>query len=483
MKRRIYSRLAMILLLAIAVAALAPATAFATNLSPIQALGKDLFFDTNLSTPAGTACAACHVSQVGWTGPDAMTNLGGAVYEGAVTGRFGNRKPPSIAYGGNSPVLHLDTTNGWTGGMFWDGRATGLTLGDPLAEQAIGPFLNPLEQNNATAGVVVNKVKQSSYANLFKSVWGSDAFSDVNAAYNNIGRSIAAYERSNEVSPYSSRYDEYVKSGHGLTSEELQGLELFNGKAKCVQCHSGKDFTDFTYDNLGVPKNPMNPFYSELVFNSLGTSWVDQGLGGYLKTAGYDASVYEPALGMFKVPTLRNVGKQSGVNFPKAYGHNGYFKSLEEIVHFYNTRDTMPWPAPEYAATVNQTQVGNLGLTPAEEKSIVAFLKTLSDEKIATKLTITSNKTTVYRGQTITFSGTIAPNTGNGSLVRVYIRRSGSSTWTLASVRSTFSSGHWSYSYNISAGHARGTYYAQVRYAESYRYLASVSASRAFVIK
>ena len=152
----------MILLLAIAVAALVPAAAFAASLSPIEALGKNLFFDKNLSTPAGMACAACHASQVGWTGPDAIINLGGAVYEGAVPGRFGNRKPPSSAYGGNSPILSLDaTTNAWTGGMFWDGRATGLTLGDPLAEQAIGPFLNPLEQNNATAGVVVNKVEQS----------------------------------------------------------------------------------------------------------------------------------------------------------------------------------------------------------------------------------------------------------------------------------------------------------------------------------
>src|SRR5450756_2763159 len=112
MKRRIYSRLAMILLLAIAVAALVPATAFATGLSPVEALGKNLFFDKNLSTPAGMACAECHASQVGWTGPDAMTNLGGAAYEGAVTGRFGNRKPPSSAYGGNSPVLHLDAVNG-----------------------------------------------------------------------------------------------------------------------------------------------------------------------------------------------------------------------------------------------------------------------------------------------------------------------------------------------------------------------------------
>jgi cytochrome c peroxidase len=93
-------------------------------------LGKQLFFDTHLSEPAGQACVACHASQVGWTGPDAMTNLGGAAYEGAVTGRFGNRKPPSSAYGGNSPVLHLDAVNGWTGGMTWDGHAPGLTRGD-----------------------------------------------------------------------------------------------------------------------------------------------------------------------------------------------------------------------------------------------------------------------------------------------------------------------------------------------------------------
>ena len=126
----------------------------------------------------------------------------------------------------------------------------------------------------------------------------------------------------------------------------------------------------------------MNPFYSELAFNPLGASWVDLGLGGYLKSAGYDASVYEPELGKFKVPTLRNVDTRPNAGFVKAYGHNGYFKSLEDIVHFYNTRD-LPgagWPAPEYAANMT-SEVGNLGLTPAEEQAIVVFLKTLSDTK------------------------------------------------------------------------------------------------------
>jgi cytochrome c peroxidase len=360
------------------------------NFTDKQWLGKQLFFDTNLSEPAGLACAGCHASQVGWTGPDATIDLNGAVYEGAVKGRFGNRKPPSIAYGGDSPNLHLDATNGWTGGMFWDGRATGLTLGDPLAEQAIGPFLNPLEQNNASAGVVVDKVKQSKYANLFMDVWGFHAFDDTEKAYQMIGRSIAEYERSEEVNPFNSRFDTYFGTGNGLTAQETLGLTLFNGKAKCANCHtstanpvSGKVlFTDFTYINIGVPKNPNNPFYSELEFNPLGASWVDMGLGGYLKSAGFVASVYEPELGKFKVPTLRNVDKRPNTSFVKAYGHNGYFKSLGDIVHFYNTRDVSGagWPAPEYTANMT-SEVGNLGLTPTEEEAIVAFLKTLTDTK------------------------------------------------------------------------------------------------------
>ena len=113
------------------------------NLTDQERLGKHLFFDTNLSDPPGLSCAGCHAPEVGWTGPDQTINEAGAVYEGAVPGRFGNRKPPSAAYAGNSPILPHQAP--WVGGMFWDGRATGWTLGDPLAEQAQGPFLNPLE--------------------------------------------------------------------------------------------------------------------------------------------------------------------------------------------------------------------------------------------------------------------------------------------------------------------------------------------------
>ena len=345
------------------------------TLTPNEELGKKLFFDTNLSTPPGLACAGCHGPEVGYTGPDAAINAAGAVYEGAVAGRFGNRKPPSAAYAGDSPILHFDGTK-WVGGMFWDGRATGWTLGDPLAEQAQGPFLNPLEQNNASAQVVIDKVLASNYKHLFLQVC-----TDSNKYYECIGRAIAAYERSAEVSQFTSKYDYWLKGQAKLTVQEARGLALFSGKAKCANCHVPPNFTDFTYDNLGVPRNPLNPFYTEPIYNSHGYNWVDTGLGGFLKTAGYSEIVYMAEWGKHKVPTLRNVDLRPTRKFVKAYSHNGYFKSLEEIVHFYNTRDVLGagWLPPEVGDNMNTAEMGNLGLNHGEELAIVAFLETLSD--------------------------------------------------------------------------------------------------------
>jgi len=255
-----------------------------------ERLGKLLFFDTSLSDPAGQSCAVCHAPPVGWTGPDEAINAAGAVYEGAVPGRFGNRKPPASAYAGDSPILYYDGTM-WVGGMFWDGRATGWTLGDPLAEQALGPFLNPLEQNNASAQVVIDKVLASSYKDLFLQVCTDP---DTAKRYECIGRSIAAYERSAEVSQFTSKYDCWLKGQARLTGQEQLGLKLFNGKTKCANCHVPPLFTDFTYDNLGVPRNPLNPFYNEPAWNPDGEAWVDTGLGGFLKAAGYSEDVWGP---------------------------------------------------------------------------------------------------------------------------------------------------------------------------------------------
>ena len=351
------------------------------SLTKQEELGKFLFYDTNLSDPAGQACAACHAPAVGYTGPIEAINAAGAVYEGAVAGRFGNRKPPTAAYAGDSPLLHFDGEK-WVGGMFWDGRATGSFLGDPLAEQAQGPFLNPLEQNNASVQVVIDKVLVSSYADLFQEVC-----TDPIAYYDCIGRAIAAYERSAEVSSFTSKYDYWLKGQARLTGQEQWGMALFNGKAQCSNCHAAPLFTDFTYDNLGVPRNPSNPFYDEPDWNPLGEAWVDQGLGGFLKSLGYDEDVYTPEMGKQKVPTLRNVALAPVKHFVKAYSHNGFFKSLWEIVHFYNTRDVAGagWPAPEVPETVNTTELGDLHLTVGEELAIVAFMNTLSDGYVPKK--------------------------------------------------------------------------------------------------
>jgi cytochrome c peroxidase len=384
------------------------------KLSPLEELGKRLFFDKNLSTPAGQECAACHAASVGFTGPEETLNEAGAVYEGAVTGRFGNRKPPSAAYAGGSPILHRNENGDFVGGMFSDGRATGETLDDPLAEQALGPFLNPLEQNMPDKKSVVLAVRKSDYAGLFAKIWGPsalDAEHDLDGAFVRIGRAIAAYERSSEVNPYHSKFDDFWRAAEakgleveeidavnapkfanlGLTETELHGLVLFNTKGLCSRCHvlspeKGRPpvFTDYTYDNIGVPRNPMNPFYAQgRQFNPDGPAWVDAGLGGTLKAMDKDKALAAENAGKHKVPTLRNVDLRPSPNFIKAYMHNGFFKSLEDVVHFYNTRDKAEagWPAPEVAANVNNDEMGDLGLTRAEEGAIVAFMKTLSDRR------------------------------------------------------------------------------------------------------
>jgi len=386
----------------------------AASLTPIEELGKKLFFDIALSSPAGQECAACHGPSVGFTGPDERFNKSGGVYEGAVKGRFGNRKPPAAAYAGDSPKLHLDKDGNFVGGMFWDGRATGDVLGDPLAEQAMGPFLNPLEQNMPDKKSIVLAVQKSDYAGLFEKVWGKgslDAVKNVDKSYALIARSIAAYERSAEVNPFSSKFDAFWRAakakgldveaidednaktfkGLGLTEREVRGLVLFNTKGLCAQCHvlasvNGKPplFTDYTYDNIGVPKNPDNPFYGQAKeFNPDGKAWVDKGLGGFLETVDKYKKYAAANMGKHKVPTLRNIDERPSPGFVKAFMHNGSLKTLKEVVSFYNTRDKAgaKWPAPEVTANLNTEESGNLGLTDDEENAIVDFMKTLTDKR------------------------------------------------------------------------------------------------------
>jgi cytochrome c peroxidase len=359
----------------------------AGDLTPKEQLGKMLFFDENLSVNQNQSCATCHAPEAGWVGPDSNINTHGAVYEGSIPGAFGDRKPPSSAYATFAPILHVDKKGTFVGGNFWDGRATGEILGSPAAEQAKGPFLNPKEQALGSAADVIAIVRASDYADLFRAVWGESSLDEVGRAYDCVGYSIAAYEASSESNTFTSKFDYSRKGQARLTQQELRGWALFNGKGKCSKCHistpSGSTpplFTDFTYDNLGVPKNLENPVYAD------NPGFIDPGLGGFLASRLEYASYVAENMGKHKVPTLRNVDLRPTPTDVKAYGHNGYFKSLEEIVHFYNTRDVAgagwmgePWPAPEVAENVNTAELGNLGLKADEEAAIVAFLKTLSD--------------------------------------------------------------------------------------------------------
>lgn len=416
--------------------------AVADDLSPIEQLGKSVFFDANLSATGTQSCSSCHDPAFGFASPlgsQSQLISASGMAPGAVEGRFGNRKPPTVAYMSYAPPLFHGWEDGaplFVGGAFVDGRATGHRLGLPIADQVEGPFLNPVEMALPHQACVVARVcapkDPSAYPITMTDVWGPEACSvalpegfdqacanpdapltigdeallaQVNASFDQIALSLAAYEGSAEVNRFSSRFDQWAAGMGDLTDLELAGFALFKDKAKCAQCHvlgprpsgEGALFTDFTYDNVGVPRNRANPWYGQLPFNPLGEKWVDKGLAATLEKDEIYAPLAASAVGKQKVPTLRNLDKRPDSSSARTYTHNGYFKTLEGVVHFYNTRDVLPrcanataseaeamaqgcWPAPEIPENVNRDEMGDLKLTASEEAAIVAFLKTLSDE-------------------------------------------------------------------------------------------------------
>lgn len=332
----------------------------------LEKLGSEIYFDTNLSNPPGQSCASCHLPTTGFADPDHHSPTS----QGAVPGRFGSRNAPTAAYMQFATPFRFDPRHGghpYLGGLFWDGRVSS------LEDQAKLPLLNPVEMNNPDKASVVNKIRQSSYAHLFRKVFGDTAFDDVDTAYDSMAQAIAAFERTPFFAPFTSKYDAYLAGKVQLTAQEQRGLELFNDpeRADCGDCHPSGGaqalFTNFNYNNIGVPRNPHNRFYKmPPEFNPEGENYVDHGLGGILGT--------DTEQGKFRVPTLRNVALTA------PYMHNGYFKDLHSVVAFYNTRDVPEagWPAPEMLDNMDET-VGNLGLSDQEVDDIVAFLNTLTD--------------------------------------------------------------------------------------------------------
>ncbi|MES1228005.1 MAG: cytochrome c peroxidase, partial [Armatimonadota bacterium] len=328
-------------------------------------LGLALFQDTTLSTPAGQSCASCHQLNANFIDPrtDSPTS------EGAVHGLFGNRQAPGVMYAKFVPPLTYDPAeDDYTGGLFWDGRA------NTLQDQAKKPFLNPIEMGNANQLEVVNKVKAGPFANELMRLYGADVFADTNRAYDAITDALAQFEKGAVFGQFTSRYDRYLAGEPTLNIAEKRGLALFEGKAGCAGCHPsqmGADkkppmFTDFTYDNIGLPKNTNSKFFTNPpAFNPDGAGFMDKGL---------EETTHRPGdVGRFRVLTLRNIA----VTAP--YFHNGFAKTLTEAVQFYNKRDSGIFGPSEFPGNRNPDELGDLKLTDQEVDDIVSFLNTLTD--------------------------------------------------------------------------------------------------------
>ena len=441
----------------------------------VETLGKLEIFDPNLSVNNNLACSYCHDPAAGYgNGASILSVFTGGSNPGSVPitvhgaypdNRIAKRNPQSYVYSPYFPPLQYNTTQGdFYGGNFWDGRATGFRLQNSAAEQGQDPPVDPEEMANPDTACVVWKLSLSKYKFFFEQVWGTGSLdiawpanvakvcstpkgaaifgtnatplnlipserTRANQAYDEFGQSIASYESSSSVSPFTSKFDAYLANSTTtpLTAQELRGYDLFRGKAQCNTCHldgrsdsaAGTDtgmatnvapmFTDFTYNNLGLPRNVILPWYSEdtpdqwgFTGNPLGPGFTDEGVGLFLDgyygappnlTWGQHLPFFE---GKFQTSTVRDVGQVPHPGFVKAYMHNGYLLSLKEVVHFYNTRDVyfQPvlsgncpagtvekvtcWPMPEDPNNENMT-IGHLGLSSAEENDLVAFLETLTD--------------------------------------------------------------------------------------------------------
>jgi cytochrome c peroxidase len=341
------------------------------------ALGESLYHDTSLSLNKTMSCATCHTLNEGLIDPRSTSKTLGASLGDDGTS-IGDRNAPTAGYASFSPDFHFDTGEGlFIGGQFLDGRSS------DLKEQAKGPFLNPIEMGMPSISSVLERVRENaSYISQFQTLYGSDIFDDETKAYDALADAIAAFEKSGEFAVFDSKYDRFLAGSYTLSAEEARGLALFvdenPGGAMCSACHPAVSadnkplFTDFSYDNLGVPVN-----------HALRTANGQAGnadLGLFANPEVNDTDLR----GAFKVSSLRNIA----VTGP--YMHNGLFKDLKTVVHFYNTRDlggainpetNATWETGEFHALRNVDELGNLGLSDQDEDDIVAFLKTLTDQR------------------------------------------------------------------------------------------------------
>ncbi|WP_229503884.1 cytochrome-c peroxidase [Massilia putida] len=353
------------------------------------ALGRQVFFDTRLSEPAGTSCASCHDPRQGFAGNHG-SRIGVAL--GSRPDLVGKRNVPSALYAAYIPPLFFyqdDDAPAPTpfGGLFTDGRV------DTVAELARHPLLDPLEMHNRSEADIARKLRTAPYADGFKRAFGPDVFATTASSLAALGAAMDAFLQSREMAPFSSRYDAWVQGRAHLSPQELRGLKLFKDpdRGNCASCHKFNEtssnparslFTDFGYDAIAVPRNRAIPANRD-------PRHFDEGLCATGRAKGWrDSGQW---CGYFRTPSLRNVAAR------QRYMHNGVFSNLRDVVAFYATRAIEPerWykdgrlfddVAPRHQGNVNVATMPynrRKGMRPALDDAdidaIVAFLRTLTD--------------------------------------------------------------------------------------------------------
>jgi cytochrome c peroxidase len=392
-------------------------------LSAMAQLGQKIFYDASLSSSGAQSCASCHSPDHHYGPP----NDGPVMPGGKNLSRQGARAVPSLTYLERQPNFSIGPDKGDDdnapglaqmaalgqqaartrksaaqsgaaaqnivpqGGLFWDGRA------DTLQDQALFPLLDPREMDGGSIEIVAAKLQHAPYAEYFPSLFGASIFAKPRLLVSEAMFAVARYQLEEPgFHPYTSKFDVWLEGKARLSESELRGLSLFNDpdKANCAGCHPSSPtrdglpplFTDHEYEALGAPRN------ADLSDNR-DPGHFDLGVCGPQRT---DLAGQTQYCGMFKTPSLRNVATRH------AFFHNGVFRNLEQVLDFYNFRDTSPekvFPRaadgtvqkyddlpPKYHGNVDVSDAPfdrHPGETPAmtaqDEADIVAFLKTLTD--------------------------------------------------------------------------------------------------------
>jgi cytochrome c peroxidase len=288
------------------------------------ALGRELFFEKDLSGSRQWACASCHVPELGWSDGQTLS--------------FGHdrqrvkRNSPTIMNAAHKPAL------------FHDGRAA------TLEEQVIGPILAADEMKGDPEEIVKRLKNNPEYPSKFEQVFGADAIT-----MENVAKAIACFERS--IVGGRSRFDQFLKGkSEALSDEALRGLHLFRTKAGCINCHNGPNFSDGKFHDVGLS------YYGRRL----------QDLGRY------EISKDPKDVGAFLTPTLRNIERTA------PYMHNGLFE-LDGVINLYNagmpTLRRKPHQMDDPLFPTKSHLLKPLNLTAEERADLKAFMLSLTEPK------------------------------------------------------------------------------------------------------